>query len=280
MKTLFSISLINWSNLKRTFTGSHSHILPTLCTYTVGTRCSLIRINELFKVSPCSCIRSYSFFPAQRHSFSTLFFLLKCKSNPSFCTELLQSACDPTMISPLYNKAMIRLLCSQLQQNSLKDLSLPSRVHLYSSYSLLNPLQPRFYPHHSGETALVKVTNECHAGYHNYLPSLACATYCVSETCPQTSCLSNAQAITNGRKVILPMCSPNLIMLHIQPPFFIQWKFMKQLSPFSGLVWTFISHGMKMTFIYMEWKNGLSFYNENVKFSSLHIQRGALATIQ
>ena len=26
--------------------------------------------------------------------------------------------------------------------------------------------------------------------------------------------------------------------------------------------------------------NGLSFYNESVKFSSLHIQRGALATIQ
>lgn len=45
---------------------------------------------------------------------------------------------------------------------------------------------------------------------------------------------------------------------------------MKQLSPFSELVWTFISHGMKMTFIYMEWKNGLSFYNENVKSSSLH----------
>ena len=46
---------------------------------------------------------------------------------------------------------------------------------------------------------------------------------------------------------------------------------MKQLSPFNGLVWIFILHSMKITFIYMEWKNGLSFYNENVKFSSLHI---------
>ena len=163
MKTLFSISLKNWSNLKRTFTGSHGHILPSLCTYAVGTRCLLIRISELFKVSLCSCIRSYSFFPTQRHSSSNLF-LLKCYSSPSFCTESLQSACNPTMISPLYNKAMIRLLYSQLQQNSLKDLSLPSRVHFYSSHSLLNPLKPCFHPHHSVETALVKVTDEHHAG--------------------------------------------------------------------------------------------------------------------
>ena len=48
----------------------------------------------------------------------------------------------------------------------------------------------------------------------------------------------------------------------------------------KSIQWTFILHSMKMTFIYMEWKNGLSFYNESVKFSSLHIQRGALATIQ
>lgn len=162
MNTAFSISLTNGSNLKRTFTGSYHHILPSLRTYTVGTTCPLVRMGELPKVNPST--QALGLIPS----------LLLKDTAPSISSSLLKPQLfslywiDPssvqalhrmtTVTSLLYNRAkntllisdhlraMVRFLCSQLQQSSLEEFPLPSRGSFCSSHSLLHPLQTRISP--------------------------------------------------------------------------------------------------------------------------------------
>lgn len=79
INSLFSISPINWSNLKRIFTGSYHHILPSLCTNTVSTMCPLVRMRELSTANPSTHAPGLipSLLSTQGHNSSNLLFLLK-----------------------------------------------------------------------------------------------------------------------------------------------------------------------------------------------------------
>lgn len=191
--TLLSISLINWSNLKKTFTSYYYHVLPSPHTYTVGAMCPLVRMSELSKVDLFTCVLGVtpSFYLRMQHS--NLLFLLKDQPL-SIYTGLFPSAYNPTtisftikqskehfldLISPSsYGQISLLLVTAKVLERDVSTVS----VHFSSSHFLSNPLQPGFHPHQPVGKTLIKVTSGCHVGYNNYLPSLGCAIYSSSET--------------------------------------------------------------------------------------------------
>lgn len=156
--------------------------------------CPLIRMSELSKLNPSTCTLVLT---------SSL--LLKCAAPEissfyssirfSLYTELFPSIYNCTVISPTVKRskahsldhtsplAMVRFLCSWLQQNSWTEMSLlpgPFQLLPLSSEAFPTRMSP---PTHCVETALVTLTSKLHVGY-NYLHSLSCTIYCPSETCP------------------------------------------------------------------------------------------------